>query len=374
MRILLTGGGTGGHITPLIAVARETKKICQENGFEIPEFFFMGPAGFSEELLAKENIPVKIILAGKIRRYFSFKNFLDIFKAPAGLLQAIFKIFFLMPDVVFSKGGYGSVPVVLASRLFRIPVLLHESDAVPGLANRFLSKYSQKIATSFATAEKFFPNQKIAVTGNPVRDTITKSSPESAQKIFGLPGEKQVLFIFCGSQGAKPINDLIISAITDLLEKYELIWQAGIENYGLAAKQIKEIFNEIPRTCHLAAFLNEEQIAAAFAASTLVVSRAGASNIFEIAACAKPSILIPLPNSASDHQRENAFEYAKYGAATVMEQTNLTPHVFAGEISRLINNKELLQKMSDCAKSFAKPGAARKIAIELLALAEKVIQ
>jgi UDP-N-acetylglucosamine--N-acetylmuramyl-(pentapeptide) pyrophosphoryl-undecaprenol N-acetylglucosamine transferase len=374
VRILLTGGGTGGHITPLIAVARETKKICQENGLEIPEFFFMGPSGFSKELLIKENIPVKLVWSGKIRRYFSFKNFLDLFKAPVGLLQAIIKIFLLMPDVVFSKGGHGSVPVVLASRLFRIPVLLHESDAIPGLANKFLSKYSQKIAISFTAAEKFFPSEKIAITGNPIRNTLTKGNPEDAKKIFGLPGDKQVIFIFCGSQGAQPINDLIISTITDLLEKYELIWQTGIENYGLAAKQIKEIFNEIPKACHLAAFLDEEQIAAAFAAATLIVSRAGATNIFEIAACGKPSILIPLPNSASDHQRENSFEYAKYGAADIMEQANLTPHVFTGEISRLINNKELLQKMSDCAKSFAKPDAARKIAIELLALAEKVVQ
>lgn len=374
MRILLTGGGTGGHITPLIAVARETKKICQENGLEIPKFFFMGPSGFSEELLTKENIPVNVILAGKMRRYFSFKNFLDIFKVPAGLLQAIVKVFFIMPDVVFSKGGYGSVPVVLASRFFKIPVLLHESDAVPGLANRFLSKYSQKIAISFTAAEKFFPSAKIAITGNPIRDTLTKGNPEDAKKIFGLSGDKRTIFIFCGSQGARPINDLIISTITDLLEKFELVWQTGIENYGLVAKQIKEIFNEIPKACHLAAFLDEEQIAAAFAAATLIVSRAGAANIFEIAACGKPSILIPLPNSASDHQRENAFEYAKYGAADIMEQTNLTPHVFTGEISRLINDKELLQKMSDCAKSFAKPDAARKIAIELLALAEKVVQ
>jgi UDP-N-acetylglucosamine--N-acetylmuramyl-(pentapeptide) pyrophosphoryl-undecaprenol N-acetylglucosamine transferase len=371
MRILLTGGGTGGHTTPLIAVVREIKKISIEKGQPIPEFLYLGPNGFSKELLEKENIKTKIVLAGKLRRYFSFLNFLDSIKLPIGVIQAIWHIFVFMPDVVFSKGGYGSVPGVLASRFFHIPVILHESDTIPGIANKFLSGFANRIAISFAMSTKFFPQNKTALTGNPIRENIARGTIELAKSAFGLNSNKPVIFIFGGSQGAQPINELILQILPDFLEKYELIWQTGITNYEEIIKKTKEILKPMPDNCHIAAFMDENLISGAFAASTLVVSRAGASNIFEIAACAKPSILIPLPNSASDHQRENAFEYAKTGGAIVIEQTNLTPHLFLNEISKLMENSELLQKMAADAKSFAMPDASRKIAEEILKLAIK---
>ena len=371
MRILLTGGGTGGHITPLIAVAREIKKISEEKGLPAPEFLYLGPNGFSKELLKKENIKTKIILAGKLRRYFSLSNISDLIKLPIGLIQSIWHVFVFMPDIVFAKGGYGSVPGVLASRLFRIPVVLHESDTIPGLANKFLSGFAKKIAISFSISTKFFSKDKTALTGNPIRESIFRGTTEQAKSTFGLTSGKPIIFIFGGSQGAQPINELVLQILPQLLEKYELIWQTGMINYEEIIRETKKILNPIPDNCHIAAFMEENLISSAFVASTLVISRAGASNIFEIAACAKPSILIPLPNSASDHQRENAFEYAKTGATIVIEQANLTPHLFLNEISRLMNDPELLAKMSESAKSFAKPNAARQIAEEILKLATK---
>ena len=176
MRILLTGGGTGGHITPLIAVAQELKKFSREKNLPNPELLFLGPDSFSEELLAKENIKMKTILAGKLRRYFSLLNFLDIFKFPVGLIQALWHVFVFMPDIVFAKGGFGSFPVVMASRLFRIPVLLHESDIIPGLANRFLSRFAKKIAVSFSSALNYFPSAKTALIGSPIRNDIIGGS------------------------------------------------------------------------------------------------------------------------------------------------------------------------------------------------------
>lgn len=369
MRILLTGGGTGGHITPLIAVAREIKKITSEKGLPTPELFYLGPNGFSKELLEKENIKTKIILAGKIRRYFSLSNILDLIKLPVGLIQSIWHVFVFMPDIVFSKGGYGSVPGVLASRLFRIPIVLHESDTIPGLANKFLSGFAKKIAISFPMSAKFFSKNKTALTGNPIRKNIFQGTLEQAKSAFGLASGKPVIFIFGGSLGAQPINELVIQILPQLLEKYELIWQTGLSNYEIIIKKANEALKPVPNNCHITAFMDENLISNAFAASAFVISRAGASNIFEIAACAKPSILIPLPNSASDHQRENAFEYAKTGATIVIEQANLTHHLFLNEISRLINNPELLAKMSESAKSFAMPNAARQIAEEILKLA-----
>ena len=368
MRILFTGGGTGGHITPFIAVVREIKKISAEKGQPASEFLYLGPNGFSKELLEKENIKIKIVLAGKLRRYFSFLNFLDFIKLPIGIIQAIWHVFVFMPDVVFSKGGYGSVPGVLASRFFRIPVILHDSDTIPGIANKFLSGFAKRIAVSFALSAKFFPQDKTALTGNPIRENIARGTIELAKSVYRLNSNKPVIFIFGGSQGAHPINSLILQILPQLLEKYELIWQTGITNYEEIIKETKEMLNPMPDNCHIAAFMDENLISSAFGASTLVVSRAGASNIFEIAACAKPSILIPLPNSASDHQRENAFEYAKTGGAIIVEQGNLTPNLFLTEISRLIGNPELLKKMSESAKSFAMPNAARQIAEEILKL------
>ncbi|OGY41543.1 MAG: undecaprenyldiphospho-muramoylpentapeptide beta-N-acetylglucosaminyltransferase, partial [Candidatus Buchananbacteria bacterium RBG_13_39_9] len=368
VRILLTGGGTGGHLAPLIAAARELKKLCQEKGMEQPEILYMGPDGFAKELLEKESIKTKIILTGKLRRYLSFKTILDFLKFPIGLLQAIWHVFLFMPDAAFGKGGYGSVPAVLASRIYRIPVLLHESDTIPGLANKFLSRFAKRIAISFASSEKFFLANKTELTGNPIRKEITVGNAEQAKSLLGLSSNKPVIFIFGGSQGAQPINEIILTTLPQLLEKYELIWQAGANNYKKIAAEAQELLKSTPSNCHIFGFMDEKQITSAFAAATLVISRAGAGSIFEIAACGKPSIIIPLPNSASDHQKENAFEYARSGATVVFEQANLTPNLFLGEITRLINNPELLQKMSACAKSFAKPAAARKIAEELINL------
>lgn len=334
-----------------------------------PEILYMGPNGFSKNLLKKEGIKAKIILAGKLRRYFSFKTILDILKLPIGLIQSFFLLFFLMPDAVFSKGGYGSMPVVLISRLYRIPVLLHESDIIPGLANKFLENYAKRIAISFAESEKFFSLKKIEVTGNPIREEITKGNIEEAKKLFSINTSKPVIFIFGGSQGAQPINEIIFATLPQLMEKYELIWQTGSANYENAIGRSKELVKGIPPDLHILAFMDEKQIANAFAAATLVISRAGAGNIFEIAACGKPSILIPLPNSASGHQKENAFAYAKSGATIVLEHANTTPNIFLDAISRLIENSELLQKMSACAKSFARPDAARQLAEEILKLA-----
>lgn len=363
MRILLTGGGTGGHLFPIIAITRELKKISDL------ELLFIGPDDFSKNLLEKEGIRVKTILAGKLRRYFSPEIILDFLKMPIGLFQAFWHIFIFMPDVTFGKGGYGSLPAVLISWLFRIPILLHESDTLPGLSNRFLSRFAKRIAISFSKTEEFFPSQKTALIGNPVRIELTRGSKEEAKRIFGLESNKPILLIIGGSQGAQAINEIILSVLPQLLEKYELIWQTGEINYNSVEEEIKQMSDLRPTNCRLFSFLNENQLKHALVVADLIISRAGAGNIFEIAVCGRPSILIPLPESASNHQKENAFEYAKKGATVVLEQANLTPNLFLGEISHLLNNPGLLQKMSDSARSFARPEAAQKIVEELIKLA-----
>ncbi|TSC53680.1 MAG: hypothetical protein LiPW39_139, partial [Parcubacteria group bacterium LiPW_39] len=340
MRIVLTGGGTGGHLFPIIAVARELKNLVQQNVFQIPpgegatiEFMFIGPETIGEEMLASEGIVHKTIMAGKFRRYPSMQNIFDIFKIPLGFLQSLWHLFFFMPNVVFSKGGYGSVPVVLAAWVYHIPILIHESDAVPGVANKFCAKFSKRVAISFNEAAKYFKEGKTALTGNPVRSGILGGSKEQAKNIFGLSGQKPVLLILGGSQGAQALNDVVFEALPSLLGRCEIIHQCGPNNLD-SIKQLLE--NKIPAGYFLYPFLNEEELRQAYGAADLIISRAGAGSIAEISALAKPSILVPLPNSAADHQNKNALEFAHFGATIVLEQMNLTPHLFQSQIFSLL--------------------------------------
>ena len=374
MRIALTGGGTGGHLFPIIAVAREIKKLIQKNVFKIPpgeglavELLFIGPKTIGEETLVKEGIGHNKIMAGKLRRYKSWQNFIDIFKIPLGFFQSLWRLFIFMPNAVFSKGGYGSVPVVLAAWLYRIPVLIHESDALPGIANKFCAKFSQRIAVSFNETANYFPRHKTALTGNPVRDGMANGSKEEAKNIFGLSGQRPVILILGGSQGAQPLNDVIFAALPQLLNRCEIIHQCGPDNY----ETIKQMMsNTLPVGYFLHSFLDEEQMRQAYAAADLVISRAGAGSIAEISALGKPSILVPLPNSAADHQNKNALNYTQYGATLVIEQMNLRPHLLANQVFSLLDNPALLQKMGDNAKKFNQADAAQRIAQEILSIAK----
>ena len=389
MRILFTGGGTGGHITPIVAVIRQLK---QANGkFKM---YFLGPTGEFRNILEKEGIKIKKILAGKLRRYFSMKTITDFLKMPIGFLQTIWYLYIWMPDVIFSKGGYGSVPVVFIGWVFHIPILIHESDTIPGLANRLTSVFSKKLAISFESTKKYFPGKKTALVGTPIRlrlvQTCLSTDPEDknrARNILGITTEKPIIFILGGSQGAMKINNLVLRVLPELLDKYEVIHQPGIKNYQDIEKRVLAVRRSslLPRDYHIFPFLEEDQMACAYLLADLVISRAGATSIAEINACGKPSILVPLPKSASDHQRKNAFASAAAGAAVVLEQPkstshrslirraaivleepNLTPNLFINEINKLFDNPETTQKMAANAKNFSRPDAAQKIAQELI--------
>lgn len=347
-------------------IAQNSFQIAPGEGSDV-ELAFIGPQTIGEEILLQEGISHKKILAGKIRRYSSLQNIFDIFKLPVGLCQALWHLFVFMPNAVFSKGGYGSVPVVLAAWLFRIPVLIHESDAIAGLANKFCAKFSKKVAISFKGAAKFFPVIKTALTGNPVRSEILNGSKEKARELFGLSGTKSVLLILGGSQGAKTINEAIIPVLLLLMSRCEIIHQTGAENL----ESVKEMLNNrLPAGYQPYPFLNEKQLRAAYATADLVISRAGAGSIAEIAVLGKPSILIPLSNSAGDHQHENAADFADFGATEILEQANLTPHMLQSRIFRLLDNPDLLKKMAGNAEHFNPPDAAQKIAQEILSIAK----
>jgi UDP-N-acetylglucosamine--N-acetylmuramyl-(pentapeptide) pyrophosphoryl-undecaprenol N-acetylglucosamine transferase len=365
MKILFTGGGTGGHVFPLVAIAREIRTIYPKKDLEL---YYLGPKDeLGLILLSQEDFIIKTIVSGKLRRYFSFQNFIDIlFKIPFGVVQSFFMLLAIKPDLVFSKGGSGSIAVTYAARFLKIPVFLHESDIVPGLSNQKTSKWAKKIFISFEKTEYFDP-KKTTLTGNPIRKEILEGDKESAGRIFNLTFSKPIFLIIGGSQGAEAINDFVLRILNDLLKDYEVIHVAGRENVEEIKKEAQVVIDkDLDRYYHPVGFLDEEKMKHAYKAADLIVSRSGSGSIFEIAAVGKPSILIPLPGSASDHQSKNAYAYSQTGASIIFEQGNLTPNFFMEKIELLFLHPEMLEEMKQAALAFAKPLAARAIAREIL--------
>ena len=369
MKILFTGGGTGGHVFPIVAVAREIRRIYPKTSQGVSlEFYYMGPKDeFGLILLSQEDFVIKTIVSGKIRRYFSFKNFIDIiFKIPFGVIQSFFMLLFIRPDLIFSKGGSGSIAVTYSARFLGIPVFLHESDVVPGLSNQTTSKWAKKVFTSFPKTE-YFDQDKVTLTGNPIRKEILEGDKEMAGQIFNLTFSKPILLIMGGSQGAQAINDFILLILNNLLKDYEVIHVTGTQNLKETSAEAQVVEDkDLEKYYHPVGFLDEDKMKHAYKAADLIISRSGSGSIFEIAAVGKPSILIPLPSAAGDHQSKNAYAYAQTGASIVFEQENLTPNFFTENIQLLFLHQEKMDNMSQAALEFAKPLAARAIAREIL--------
>lgn len=364
MKIVLTGGGTGGHLVPLAVVAKKIKEKKPE-----VEFIFIGPNGKLEnEIMKAENIEIRNILVGKMRRYFSFSNVIDFFKIPIGFIQSLFWLLVHMPDAVFSKGGYASAPVVLAAWLYRIPVMIHESDAAPGMANSMLGKFSHRIAISYPQAEKYFLANEVVLTGNPLRQDIASGDVQKAREKFSLTETRKTIFVWGGSQGSQLINTKILHILPDLLKKYQIIHQTGENNF----KDVEKVAGELGIKAghggyHAIPYIGEE-LKDILAVADLVVTRAGANSISEIAANSKPSIIIPLESSANDHQRMNAYSLAKIGACIVMEENNLGEHLLLTRIEEAMTNEDLRKKMIEGIKTFYHPDAAEKIADGVIAM------
>jgi UDP-N-acetylglucosamine--N-acetylmuramyl-(pentapeptide) pyrophosphoryl-undecaprenol N-acetylglucosamine transferase len=338
---------------------------------------YLGPKdNFCKVVLSKEGIRVRRILSGKIRRHMDpltlIQNAIDTcIKLPLGMIQAFFVLFVVNPDIIYSKGGYGSFPVVVSAKILGIPVFLQESDIVPGLASRQVSKYAAGIFVSFSKTE-FFPARKMIVVGNPVRQEIMAGSKTEATAAFNLRGGRPLILIIGGSQGAQRINDKILDAMPTLLNDYELIHVTGPKNFDQIVKESKiTVKPDQLAYYHPLGFADERTIANAYAAADLIISRAGAGSIFEIAAVKKPSVLIPLPEAAQNHQMKNAYAYAQNGAALVVEENNFTNHLFLEKIHDLFAAPETLAAMSEAAAQFARPAAGTAIAEHIVNYANK---
>ncbi len=379
LRILFTGGGTGGHIYPIVAVAEELKRISREKRMET-EFRYFGAPGQYFNLLEVSGIRVIPVISSKLRRYFDIRNFFDGFKFIFSLIQCLWKILWFMPDVAFSKGGPGALAVLLICRFYRIPIIIHESDSIPGLTNLISARWAKRIGLSFASAidyfrtNKNFDETKFALIGHPARKIFFEpgDDPELAKKMLGFNINNSLILFIGGSQGATAINNFVLDSIGDLLKDYQVLHQTGINNFNQIQKEWQFISRDMPEDekfrYKAVPYLEEKDLKEAILAADLVVSRAGAGSIFELAAMGEPSILVPLPEAAGDHQVKNAYEYSKNGAAVVVEQTNLRPHLFLVQAQKFFGNPELLKQMSEAAKNFSKPEAAKRLAEEILKL------
>jgi UDP-N-acetylglucosamine--N-acetylmuramyl-(pentapeptide) pyrophosphoryl-undecaprenol N-acetylglucosamine transferase len=277
------------------------------------------------------------------------------------------QLYSLYPDVIFSTGGYAAFPTLVAARILNIPVVIYDADAKPGRVSLWSSKFARYIAVAHPEAAAQFPQSvrsKIARVGHPVRKEILRVAKEGAYEFLHLDPKVPTVFIEGGSQGARAINEVVLDALPDLVERYNIVHQTGTANLaetsGIASVVLKKA--RFPERYHPFGLLNTLALKMAAGAASLILARAGSGTIFEIAAWGIPAILVPIPEDISHDQKENAFSYARAGGAEVIEQRNLSPHLLSAEIDRIMNDQELRQKMSAAGKEFARPEAAQKIA------------
>lgn len=370
MRIVLVGGGTGGHFYPLIAIAEAVRGRDRENG-ESSELFYLGPEPYNQASLDEFKITFVKVPAGKSRvGYGGLLNFLDLFKTFFGVLVAFFKLLFIYPDAVMSKGGYTSVPVTTAAWLLRIPIVIHESDAVPGRANLFAARFARYIGIAYTEVAEYFDAKKIAHVGMPIRSVISAPISDS-YKLLGIPKDRPVILVTGGSSGAERLNNFIIASLSRLLQEFTVVHQVGDANVKSVSSSVSTLFVDREPLAHYFVFghLGPEQFAAALQSANLIIARAGSTTLFEIAKNGKPSIIVPIPEDLSRDQRSNAYAYARKTGAVVLEEHNLSDDILVAEINHILKDESVALEMGEKARSLTVGDAAYTLADTLRAIA-----
>ena len=325
-KIILTGGGTAGHVTPNIALLPRLK----EEGFEI---LYVGSYdGIERKLIQKEGIPYRGISSGKLRRYFDLKNFTDPFRVLKGFGEAASIIKEFQPDVVFSKGGYVSVPVVRAAGMKHIPVVIHESDMTPGLANKLSYGAAAKICCNFPETFSLLPEDKAVLTGSPIRAELLSGDREKARELTGFTPDKPVLLVIGGSLGSRAVNEAVRRDLPLLLEEFSVLHLCGKGNLDESLMDTKD---------YLQFEYVSEELKDYFALADIMVSRAGANSICEILALRKPNVLIPLSAKASrGDQILNAQSFEKQGYSLVLEEENMNDQILMDAVHKVWSDKD----------------------------------
>lgn len=359
MKIYFTGGGTGGHVFPGIAVIQEWCSTMKQQPSDI---LWIGSKKAMEYKIASSyGLKFKSIACGKLRRYFSLKNLVDVFKIIGGFFDCLFFFIIKRPDVIFSKGGYVSVPPCLAAWLLRIPFITHESDITPGLATKINSHFASLVLTAYDVTCKMLPARVNAKSvGNPVRRQIMEGKVATGRKLVKAPKGKKILLVLGGSLGAQFINETISKAATFLKDECYIVQQMGEGNYKPCENEHRITFP----------FFKEE-FPHILASADIILSRAGAGTLWESAVTKKPSILIPLGlGSSRGDQLENAKYFSNRGGAIVIPQEECTPKLLATKIKELLNNEVTKKNMKKALSEIANPECASLIVDEIITFLE----
>ena len=371
MKILVSGGGTGGHIYPALAVASLLEKQYKA------EVLYLGSDdGLENELAPAAGFPLTVIKAGKLQRYVSWSTVTGVARVPVGITQAVGIIRKFRPDVVFTSGGYVAVPAGLAAHLNGVPLLMHQQDVPPNLSNRLIAPLATRISVAFADSLSYFPVRKTLQLGNPVRQEILdmrKVSPQQARRQLELDAELPLLLVTGGSQGARHLNQVVCRTLPDLLPYCQVLQISGKlllqETRELSEQAMAELDAGLRKRYRLVPYLNEE-MPVALQAAELVLCRSGAATLSELAVLGKPSILVPLPPAiGSSPQEANADMFGRRGAAQVIKDADLKRELLVDRVKSIFTSDTLLQSMTEAARTFATPDATQDIVTEVMRIA-----
>lgn len=376
MRVIVSGGGTGGHIYPALAVATQLRA---QYGAEI--LFLGSDDGLETRLVPAAGLPLATIKAGKLRRYISWQTLKGVMRVPLGVVQAMDIVRKFRADAAFTSGGYVAVPTGIAAYFNHVPLLMHQQDVPPNLSNKQVAPLATKISVAFKDSLAYFPARKTLHLGNPVRQEILDIRPVSpmlARERFGLAADQPMLLVTGGSQGARHLNQVVCRALPELLTICQVLQISGKDLYNETREQANSVLAEqdaaLRTRYHLVPYLDGE-MPAALQAADLVLCRAGASTLSELATLGKPSLLVPLPPAIGKSPQEaNAAMFERLGAGIVLKNANLEAHELAGRVKYIMTSPEILAFMMEATRALARPQATQDIVDALLKIAKVSVQ
>ncbi|HEX2350912.1 MAG TPA: undecaprenyldiphospho-muramoylpentapeptide beta-N-acetylglucosaminyltransferase [Ktedonobacterales bacterium] len=375
MRILISGGGTGGHIYPALAVASELR---DRYGVEL--LFIGDENGLETRIVPEAGIPFAAISAGKLRRYLSLRTFTDLGRIPVGMRQAYQIVKRFRPDAAFTSGGYVSVPAGMAARLAHAPLVMHQQDVSPNLANRLLTPVATRITVSFAASQRYFPADKTILAGNPVREEVLRAArldPMRARQGFGLKSALPIVLVTGGSQGARRLNQVMAAALPRLLARCQVLHVSGELTYEATRAQAARALADAPELRDRYALFPylKTEMPQALAACDIALCRSGAATLAELSIIGRPSVLVPLPPGfTGSPQAVNAAMFEQAGAAVSILDRDLTPARAVELLEPLLSDANRRIQMSVAARKLGRPTAARDLADLVAGLAARIEQ
>ena len=372
MKIVFVGGGTGGHFYPLIAVAEEIERYAREHQLVQPKKYYLGPSRYDEKALYDAGIKFVYCPAGKLRRtkdiVSRIKNFFSLFSIFFGALKAVFTLFVIFPDVVFSKGGYTSFPVLFAARLLRIPVVIHDSDSTLGRVSRWSAAFATHIAIAYPEAEHDLHEKhrkKAALIGIPIRRELRYNPQSDAHALLHLDSSLPTVAVLGGSSGAHFLNENVLDALPVMLRKYQVVHQTGEDMFDTVKKETESFLRTLSddmHTYHPLPFLSAYYMRALYSVADVIITRAGSGTLYEIAEWGIPAIIVPIREEVSHDQKKNAYAYARSAGGVVVEEQNLSPHLLVSQVDGILQDEKVRTEMQQKAKTFASPDASEKVA------------